>query len=386
MKIPPINLPLDAVAHARWLEHRAVAAETELRDLRAWKDAVSRQLNMATSDSTAANGQVETNRNDIKELKGRAGIPPGGNPGDTVTRYDGGLPDWTSVPYAVTPEYWVWLEDGAPDWETNNTGGLPEPVIEDNGKWLHPIEDGTGLLEAPFVLHVSVTPHSDGEAFGVYRPGFESSNYTPPHYTLSIQNDGAFRAVVQLDEFLYYSGTTVRVPEFLELEPGERVLWRVQTGTSGTYECNVTPFPLPDGVGYTDRGFTTSVGSMRLSQQWSALDDLEPAVGGVPFVNGTGESKIIGKITAAVTTAPTGSGVQVDVFLNGVSILSAPLAVAAGQTYAEMVPDASTTSLTVGDYSFPVVVFEPGDRLTVEIVSVGSTTPGNGLTVQAYYG
>lgn len=72
-------------------------------------------------------------------------------------------------------------------------------------------------------------------------------------------------------------------------------------------------------------------------------------------------------VRASLGTPSVGSAVVVDVNKNGTSILSAPISVAAGQYTAT--GTISNSSVSIGDY------------FTVDIDSVGSTSPGTNLTV-----
>lgn len=78
----------------------------------------------------------------------------------------------------------------------------------------------------------------------------------------------------------------------------------------------------------------------------------------------------IGVVRASLGTPSVGSPVVVDVNKNGTSILSAPISVAAGQYTAT--GTISNSSCVAGDY------------YTVDIDSVGSTSPGANLTVTIY--
>jgi hypothetical protein len=71
-----------------------------------------------------------------------------------------------------------------------------------------------------------------------------------------------------------------------------------------------------------------------------------------------------------VRTAPTGADLQVDVNKNGTSIFNAhgDLKIVAGATTGNAVP--VTTALALDD------------KLTVDIVQIGSTIAGAGLTVE----
>jgi len=81
-------------------------------------------------------------------------------------------------------------------------------------------------------------------------------------------------------------------------------------------------------------------------------------------------SRIIG-VRAAVDIAPTGASILVDVNKNGTTIFT---------TQANRPAVAATT--VVSPVAFPdIITADPGDYLTVDIDQVGSTTPGETLTV-----
>lgn len=84
--------------------------------------------------------------------------------------------------------------------------------------------------------------------------------------------------------------------------------------------------------------------------------------------NDSGRTLTLLAARAALGTAPTGSAATFDVKKNGVTVLTSPLSVAAaGNASSAVVPN--VTTLADGDY------------LTVDVVSIGSTTAGSDLTV-----
>lgn len=92
---------------------------------------------------------------------------------------------------------------------------------------------------------------------------------------------------------------------------------------------------------------------------------LEPVVGTHRYY--IERANTITKVRASVGTAPVGASITIDVKKNGTSILGGTLlSVAAGQF-----TNTRTTSVAVS----------AGDYLTVDIVSVGTSTPGSDLTV-----
>lgn len=392
---PKINGSLEGLDFLKWVLARLTELMKFMGEVRAFMARMEKG-NSAGARQTAIVNNIA--REAKKTAEGTTGIPVGGFPGMTITRSAEGVATWTSTPYATIPEYHVALEQGAPDYYVNNsvdgddTSILPPVEFDDDGTTMLSIQMDDYLQEAPITLLVEVAPHFDGEVFTIYVPAAASFyGGSAPYFILSVTNTSLlYTADVSFENnALRYAGTNVDVEDsgVRVFEPGENLYWFVQSGGADLLTSGVSPYPHPSGdVGFTDRKFTLEVASARCMHLWPVDGALAPAVIGVPLTNGTVESKTIGKLTAAVATAPTGSGVFIDAYLNGVSILSTPLEIPAGQTYAEIVPDASTTSVTAGGHTYPVVVFEPGDRLTVEITAVGATTPGTGLAVQVYYG
>lgn len=78
---------------------------------------------------------------------------------------------------------------------------------------------------------------------------------------------------------------------------------------------------------------------------------------------------VIGKVRAAVGTAPTGSPVVIDVNVNGSSI------------YADQEQRPSIAAGAYTAVSTPGFAVSAGDYITVDIDSVGTTNPGADLTV-----
>lgn len=77
-------------------------------------------------------------------------------------------------------------------------------------------------------------------------------------------------------------------------------------------------------------------------------------------------------VRASVTTAPVGSTIIVNIKKNGITILSTNLSIDANEK----------TSVTA---AVPAVISTPAladdDEMTIDIVQVGSTTPGTGLKI-----
>lgn len=83
-----------------------------------------------------------------------------------------------------------------------------------------------------------------------------------------------------------------------------------------------------------------------------------------------GRELTIDAVRVSVGTVPTGAALLVDVNLDGVSILSAAASVAAGGHTTTAAPT--------------ITLWPEGSYLTVDVDQVGSTTPGEDLTVTVW--
>lgn len=104
--------------------------------------------------------------------------------------------------------------------------------------------------------------------------------------------------------------------------------------------------------------------------QFTMQDEIEPATGStfIPFDSDASLSSL----QAVMSVSPGGQDVIVDVLINGVSIWSDPgdrLTITAGQDESPVVTMFDTDS------------FVAGDRLSVDVVQVGSSPPGEDLVV-----
>ena len=76
----------------------------------------------------------------------------------------------------------------------------------------------------------------------------------------------------------------------------------------------------------------------------------------------------LGKVTLSADTAPTGAAITVDVLVNGVVERTATLA--------------ATVATQTTDVPSPSVALSIGDIVTVDVTQIGSSEPGQDLTVQ----
>ena len=100
---------------------------------------------------------------------------------------------------------------------------------------------------------------------------------------------------------------------------------------------------------------------------WAFGGNLAPVTGVMPIHNDCGFPVTVTTVRAYIATAPTGSATVFTIKKNGTAVFS--VSVAAGSNTAALKP--------------PFLVLNPGDRLTVDIASVGSTTPGANAVITA---
>jgi hypothetical protein len=405
---PPINLPLEPTPWAK-----KVQAELEKEIARG--DKQDRDIAALLAQNAAAARQsnaINIVANQAASEANAVGWPEGGYRGAVVAQDVDGIRRWTSPIGSIVPSYSIHLEDGASTYEVEPFGAyttsaaaktmLPEPLMELEGDtvWLDwPVSWGNeqgelGVSDVksdsiPIQLSVFVTPHADGDEFGIVLP---SGRYGAPWYVLTVYNTTAFTATVQftsLHTTPKYAGTGVTVPDSRTFAPGVSMSWRVDESANwGT--ASVTPFYSDGSSGGSvvaipiDDYYWANVASVQHQALLSSVQgSLSTFVDGRRFYHGRDTSVRIGKLRASVGTAPTGASILVDVKLNGTSILSSPAEITVGTHTVVVTPDvANFDSGFVGE----AVVLLPSDFLTVEVTQVGSTVPGSDLTVQAYFG
>lgn len=118
--------------------------------------------------------------------------------------------------------------------------------------------------------------------------------------------------------------------------------------------------------------FARDFGARSGEVTFSYTDNLELATGEHRLYNNSGAARTIQNVRAAVGGAPTGNAAVIDVHKNGTTIFTTQgdrPSIASGEfVSAKKVPQ--------------VVAWEDGEYLTVDIDSVGSSSPGRSLTVQ----
>lgn len=137
-----------------------------------------------------------------------------------------------------------------------------------------------------------------------------------------------------------------------------------------------TPFDPRPGTRPTPAGGPAYTASLTDPQEYvyTAAGAVTVGTAKARFINGTGETLRLRKVTLFVGTAPTGADLIVDVNVNGTTAFSAQTArpkVVAGQTTGSSVPAVSGADVLVA----------PGAALTVDVDQIGSTVAGSDLSV-----
>lgn len=121
---------------------------------------------------------------------------------------------------------------------------------------------------------------------------------------------------------------------------------------------------------------TNSAGNRELKWVPIALsDEVTGLTTGTKFTWRWPEAFTVTAVRACVASAPTGSAIQVDINKNGSSILSTKLTIDA----TEKTSTTAATPAVIGTASIA-----DDDEITIDIDSVGSSTPGAGLKVTIY--
>ena len=402
--IPKINLPLEGVEHARWLERRSVKDRTDIDEL------FRLVKSLGQSNAAAARSAV------VPAPSADSG--EGGYRGSVRAKDFYGREKWTTPVGSIVPRYEVWLEQDAFSYEVNAYGiyssgdaaklMLPEPTFEYAGgevsllwppAWGDEHNTGTSALQSdpfPVQLDIFLVPHSEGQVFNLTLPASWLGSGGAAWSTVGIYNEGGaseYSASVNIDagSLVYESG--VRRPNDIGLEASEYVTWKLD---SHYFEgiTRIQPFWARaqlegEEVGHPlDAWYWKHVRALENSDSLFKAGTLSTGVLGQTFTNGRETSARIGKVVARVGTAPAGSSILVQAYLNGVApIFSTPVTIAAAALSGEAVPDDAGLSFKwwpkPGD---DLILVYPGDFLTFEVTQVGSSTPGSDLTVQVFWG
>jgi hypothetical protein len=185
------------------------------------------------------------------------------------------------------------------------------------------------------------------------------------------------------------AGGSVRLYDAVSGSPFAGNAWADAAGTTLRTEPWIAPNGIIDfyldqpqfiTIGYTPVGGTEMMfpfqavyapGFYVFSPTFTNPGGLVPFTGTLPIY--VKDDMFIEQIFASVGVSPVGSAIVVDVKVNGVSIFSSPASmprINPGDTTATAFPDN------------PVIL--GNQRFTMDVVDVGSTTPGSDLVVQIW--
>jgi hypothetical protein len=385
--IPKINLPVEGVEHARWLEKGRLLHDRQIEELFKL---------VRNGDKSNAVTARATDAGPTKVVTG-VPMPPllGG-----VLRGTPPTMKWTYEWQGLLPEYYVTLDSvaggsytvgelGLPGDPAASVALLPPVLFDDGGTTMRVVSSGDypdsiGGGQTPIYLSVDVMPSFDGEEFRIYPPDpLNFNGLSVPFYKFQLTNPTAFTAVVNVsgggvifdESAMYYAGTRVPVMGSTtdwSVEPGAFLAWHVEVHRG--WGATATPIAYNDAgtVRFSDPFFDANVAASRFMFPFAAAGVLTVAPVKGSHFNDSGADTRIGKVRATVDTAPTGADIELDVLVGGVSVLTSPLTIVAGQTTGTVVP--------------PVGLWPAGDPVTVEITQIGSTVAGSDLTVQVWAG
>ncbi|MEU6712957.1 hypothetical protein ABZ897_15865 [Nonomuraea sp. NPDC046802] len=147
-------------------------------------------------------------------------------------------------------------------------------------------------------------------------------------------------------------------------------------------EGHIAVYPGPDGVLLSARSDGTSAPVSGAGPQGPPGPGVLPpyvidgpvtvSTGTYRLYNDTGRPWTITAVRATVVAPPTGSGISVDVNVDGASIFAA-------EADQPTIPDGGTTAKST---TFATAAVPDGAHLTVDVDTIGTTTPGAKLSVQ----
>ena len=260
--IPRINLPIEAVEHARWLEKRSLDQERRITELeRLVAMLMGRSAPNVRPSASSTSGDVP-----MPSLTG--GVLRGTGPFGALR--------WSYEWQGLMPQYAVTLSPGDPYWANgplalsgsyvNDSVAakelLPPVEFDDDGHTLLPIDffnyadpqggEFSGAAQAPIALRVEVEPLEEGEEFTIHLPPHSNANgASTPWYVFSLHNISlTYSATVNIEETdLYYPLSDVPVN-------GDVNTWSVAPAyEAGWHVKNVLGFgAVAEPVAYTGTG------------------------------------------------------------------------------------------------------------------------------------
>ncbi|MDR6907459.1 hypothetical protein J2X63_003167 [Agromyces sp. 3263] len=284
--VPKINLPLEGVEHARWLEKRALEQEKFNAEVRAFMARSARDSSAGARQTAVINNRhLDT----TAAVEATNGMPPGGTTGQMIRKTSSaeGAAQWTTEWQGLMPEYWVSLSSAGGSYyvsamsllnseaedETRSLRLLPPVQFADGGTTMLPIGVGNypdavggfgGQGQSPIHLYVEVNPSTDDEEFTIYPPTSDNSlGVTSPFYTFDLSVVGPHSAVVHIENTaLFYEGTLTPVLGAVEpwnLPSGFAAAWFVRNVHG--WGAVAAPMVSWDGVtaSFSDEYYETNV-------------------------------------------------------------------------------------------------------------------------------
>lgn len=421
MHIPKARTPLEMIPWKNWVEKRETDQETLNDAFRAFMARMDRANSAGASHTTDVNVKLSKVRQAVDRI---SGLPTEDSvAGSALSIGSDGAPVWTPNIAGLHPEYHIHLIPGAPEYFVLGASvgeiaalraAVPPIVFTDNGHGFNAPLWTTAYYGGEYAgypvscdTYVYVYPESADEEFdvGSFLTGF---NLEPSAQSFHVMNESStYTATVRFSgdattQLIYADGGGILAPT-RTLAPRERLKWRC-TSHAPIPSWQITPvfgFPNIGEWGDVDPKFPIDFWYWRYVQSRHSMHSfpksgvLSTSSGGIGFTNDQERWLRFGLVSASVGTAPTGSSILIDVKVDGVSIFATPLEIAAGTTSAVKEPDANTHP-NAGGYFGPgvaevyagldSVLWETGARVTVDVVQVGSSTPGSDLNVQVYFG
>lgn len=367
-------------------------------------------------------GQAE--KSSIRRSVVGATLPGGSYRGAVLAANEDGKPVWSTPMGAIIPKYWITLDAEGSSYEVARFGPqttqeaakkmLPAPLFEYNWglnnditqmDW--PISWGNESFiwgshplmsdPMPISMEIYVHPRFEGQRFEVSLPASWMGSGGAAWYIVVVYNETAYTADLELstDSMIYDGGITR--PWRLDLAPDEYFAWKVDNQYFD-HVARIQPFWQHMGFGGgvsagvpLDNWYWKNVRALEQEQSFSQSGDAVAVNGTHRFYNGRNQTVRVGKLIASVGGGPpVGSGIQIQAMLNGVTPLFAtPLTIPAGEHFVEGIPDLGGTDMST-NWALPagdvVVLLWPGDFVRIDVLDVGSSSAGSGLTVQLFYG
>lgn len=143
-----------------------------------------------------------------------------------------------------------------------------------------------------------------------------------------------------------------------------------------TDSLTILPVPIDTQVDLLGRLSELENSPSSVGMAWSYEGTLVPTTGAHRFYNDTGSSADIASVRATVNIGPTGDPIIIDVNIDGITIFT-------DQSLRPTISEGMLTDLSsLADVR---MIWPAGSYLTVDIDQVGSTTPGEDLTVNVVF-